>query len=535
MSRVSLTSRLARTVVLGAAGLATAAFSSFATVPSMARSLSTFEVSAQDPYGQQDPEMIPFPQIPGEDGMPSNGRRTRPARKKGGATDKSKTKKADSTAKSKPASKKAEVAGADSGKLQFSKDIAPILVANCAGCHSGEGNGLKRGKLDLSTYESMLKGTPDHKVVFPKNPDESTLVLRIKGEIEPRMPQGANAMLSDAAIRKIERWVKEGATLDSGNDPKKPIGSYAASADQLRKAEVAKLPPSERDKKIEQVGLQRFKQANAGLKPEVVPSEHFMFFSNLPKERVQSTLKTLESQYAFLKRILGQAATDWPEKVSIYAFPARKDFIEFIRTVESRPEVDAEESTTARFNVPQPFLAVVDSQGGRKEEPGAGKRKTRPRRGEDRSAEASADRTLPGLLTEALGSSAVVAAGRPPRWLASGIGTYMASKVEPKSVYYRQLRQTAFANFQQGWPTRANEALGGSDQITPDGLRAMSFALVEAMMSSEMSQRFPRFVSGMLEGGEKLDDMFQTVYRGSREEFINTTGEWVAQRYGQHP
>ena len=75
------------------------------------------------------------------------------------------------------------------------------------------------------------------------NPDESKLLLRLKGEIEPRMPQGANAKLSDAAIAKIERWIKEGATLDAGNDPKKPIASYAASADQVRKAEVAKLPP----------------------------------------------------------------------------------------------------------------------------------------------------------------------------------------------------------------------------------------------------------------------------------------------------
>ena len=115
---------------------------------------------------------------------------------------------------------------------------------------------------------------------MPKNPDESTLVLRIKGEIEPRMPQGANTKLSDAAIAKIERWVKEGATLDSGNDPKKPIASYAASAEQVRQAEVAKLPVGERDKKTEEVGLQRFKQANASLKPEVVPSDHFMMFSN---------------------------------------------------------------------------------------------------------------------------------------------------------------------------------------------------------------------------------------------------------------
>jgi hypothetical protein len=356
-------------------------------------------------------------------------------------------------------------------------------------------------------------------------------LLRLKGEIEPRMPQGPNAKLSDAAIAKIERWIKEGATLDAGNDPKKPIASYAASADQVRKAEVAKLPPGERDKKTEEVGLQRFKQANANLKPEVVLSDHFMMFSNLPKDRATNTLKLLETQVGLLKRILGPEATAWPEKVGIYAFSARKDYIEFARTVEQRAEVDAEEYTSGRLTVTQPYVAIVDPQGGKKDEPGTGKRKARGRRGE--AGDSSADRSFQGLLTETLGSSLVATVGGPPRWLAVGIGAYLAAQVEPRSPYYKQLRQTAFANYQQGWPTRAMEALGGSDQITPDGLRSISFAIVEAMMSSEMRGRFPNFVAGMLEGGNKLDDTLQGVYGGTREHFINFTGEWIAQKYGQ--
>jgi hypothetical protein len=240
MSRAFDTSRLAKMVLLGAAGLAAAGFSPMTIAPAMARSITSYETEAQDPYGQPQPEFIPFPQIPANDPMfKGNGRRTKAARKKTTTTDKSKSKKADATAKDKTASKKA----GDSGKLRFSKDIAPILVANCTGCHSGEGVGLKRGKLDLSTFETMQA----RKVVLAGNTDDSKLLLRLKGEIEPRMPQGANAKLSDAAIAKIERWIKEGATLDAGNDPKKPIASYAASADEVRKAEVAKLPPGERD------------------------------------------------------------------------------------------------------------------------------------------------------------------------------------------------------------------------------------------------------------------------------------------------
>jgi hypothetical protein len=111
----------------------------------------------------------------------------------------------------------------------------------------------------------------------------------------------------------------------------------------------------------------------------------------------------------------------------------------------------------------------------------------------------------------------------------------MASKVdriESRSHYYTQLRQTAFANFDQGWKTRANEALGGGDQITADGVHSIGFALVEAMMSG-MQQGFPAFVNGMLHGGGKLDEVLQTVYGGTRDEFLDGTGDWVASHYGR--
>jgi cytochrome c553 len=523
--------RLARMVLLGAAGLVSAGFGFWIPSAAMARSLASTEAATQDPYGggQDDGPMI---QLPTDDGtyLPAR-RRAKAARKKGSASEK--TKKADSTAKDKSATKKAS--GADkSGKLLFSQEIAPILVANCTGCHSGDGNGLKRGKLDLSTFAKMQAGTPNHKVIEPGKPAESELVLRIKGESEPKMPQGNNAALSAAAIAKIERWVKEGATIDSGNDPKKLISSYAAGAEQVRRAEVAKLPVGERDKTTEEVGTKRYQQANASLKPEIERSAHYMMFSNLPKDRAANTLKGLEAEYGQLKRILGTAGTDWPEKVSIYAFSSRKDFIEFIRTVEGRQDVDGEEATSARLSVPQPYVAVFDPQGGKKDEPGgAPKRKGRGRRGEEKAGEGSAERSLQGLLTESLGSAVVISAGKAPRWLAFGIGSYLASQVESHSPYYRQLGQTAFANYQQGWPTRANEALGGSDQLTADGLRSIAFGMVEWMMTPDLKQGFPAFVGGMLAGTEKLDETLQRVYRVNREEFINYSGDWIAQRYGQ--
>ena len=146
----------------------------------------------------------------------------------------------------------------------------------------------------------------------------------------------------------------------------------------------------------------------------------------------------------------------------------------------------------------------------------------------------AADRSLAGLLTEALGSAAVASAGKPPRWLKEGIGTYLASQVEPRNPYYHQLRQNAFAKFQQGWPTKATETLGGTDKIAAEDFHAVSFALVESMLSSELRQGFPTFVNGMLGGTDKLDEMLRKVYEyESREEFLVDTGDFVATRYGR--
>ena len=92
---------------------------------------------------------------------------------------------------------------------------------------------------------------------------------------------------------------------------------------------------------MEAVGRERWKQANPKLKPEVVSGEHFVMFSNLPNDRATTTIKAMETQYGHLKRMIGSPATDWVEKVSLYVFSNRNDFIEFVRSVESR-EVDVD-------------------------------------------------------------------------------------------------------------------------------------------------------------------------------------------------
>ncbi len=541
---LNLRSQVVRSLLFTAAWLALVALS-FGNAPnSRARDLGPQDFLAtypggQDIGGQQEPDM----QVPDENGdMPQPGRRarsrsaiTKKARRataKGAADSAEKTKKSATNA---PAAKKTEAGKSASTAtgISFRNDVAPILVANCVGCHGQGRPGLTRGKLDLSSFAKLMQGTPKEKVIVPEKPDESHLVLRVKGEEEPRMPQGDNNNgLSEEAIGKIEQWIKAGARLNAGLDPKAAMETYASSPEQVRRNQLARMSPEDRKQKVEAAGRDRWKQTNPKLTPEITSGEHFVLFSNLPKDRAANAIKVAEAQHSQLKRLLGAPATDWVEKVSLYVFNDRKDFIEFARTIENH-EVDASVSSSGHLTVPQPYIVVVDPLAGKKEEPAASRRKPRSKRGEEKEAPAGPDRTLAGLLAETLGESTVAAQGKSPRWLAYGVGAFLSSQAEPRSPYYQRLRDLAREKYSQGWPSKATEALGEGDQVSAEEIRAVGFAMVEFLMTPEFRGSFPAFAQGMSKGKQKLDAVLQEVYRADREEFLNQSGSWVALRYGQ--
>ncbi len=484
-------------------------------------------------------------QVPDEYGdMPQPGRRVRPrsaitkkarrATAKGAADPADKTKK---SAPDAPAAKETEAGKSASTAtgISFRNDVAPILVANCVGCHVQGRPGLTRGKLDLTSFAKLIQGTPDEKVIVPEKPDDSHLVLRVKGEETPRMPQGGNNNgLSEEAIGKIEQWIKAGARLDAGLDPKAAMDTYAASPEQVRRNQLARMSPKDRDQKVEAAGRDRWKQTNPKLTPEITSGEHFVLFSNLPKDRATNAIKVAEAQHSQLKRLLGAPATDWIEKISLYVFNDHKDFIEFARTIENR-EVDPGVSSSGRLTVPQPYIAVLDPLAGKKEEPAASRRRPRGKRAEEKEAPTGSnpDRTLAGLLAETLGERAVAAQGKSPRWLAYGVGACLSSQAEPRSSYYQKLRDLAREKYSQGWRSKATEALDEGDQVSAEEIRAVGFAMVEFLMTPEFRGAFPAFAQGMSKGKEKLDDVLKEVYRADRQEFLNRSESWVALHYGQ--
>jgi WD40 repeat protein len=132
-----------------------------------------------------------------------------------------------------PLSGSAEPAPTHKGPVSFINDVAPILKENCFACHDAK---KRKGKFDMSTYESLRKGGSGDEVIVPGKPDESPLLDRLTATDKSRMPpKEAGEALPKPKIAIIERWIAEGAQLDAGLTP---------HSDILRELRVRWQPPA---------------------------------------------------------------------------------------------------------------------------------------------------------------------------------------------------------------------------------------------------------------------------------------------------
>src|SRR3954465_14524569 len=70
----------------------------------------------------------------------------------------------------------------------FEKQVRPLLVEHCHGCHSAKANKL-RGGLALDSREAILTGGETGPAVVPGKPEQSLLLAAVRGaKAELQMP-----------------------------------------------------------------------------------------------------------------------------------------------------------------------------------------------------------------------------------------------------------------------------------------------------------------------------------------------------------
>src|SRR5205823_6111077 len=99
-------------------------------------------------------------------------------------------------------------AATSTNKIEFNRDIRPILSENCYLCHGPDKNNRK-AKLRLDVREVAL----DRGAIVPGKPDESEIVKRINAtDPDDHMPPpDSRKKLTEAQKELLKNWIAQGA------------------------------------------------------------------------------------------------------------------------------------------------------------------------------------------------------------------------------------------------------------------------------------------------------------------------------------
>src|SRR5438128_467671 len=99
------------------------------------------------------------------------------------------------------------------GKVQYARDVLPILSTHCFTCHGPDAK-LQKAGLRLDVFETATKKLKSgSRAVVPGKAKESELIARIFAteESERMPPLSTKKTLSDVEKQLLKRWIDEGA------------------------------------------------------------------------------------------------------------------------------------------------------------------------------------------------------------------------------------------------------------------------------------------------------------------------------------
>ncbi len=121
----------------------------------------------------------------------------------------------------------------------FEKQIRPLLLERCIGCH---GEKKQKGGLRLDSKAGWQTGGDSGAAVVPGKPDDSPLMkaVRGKGGLKQMPP---DQKLSDAEVAALAKWIADGAADPRDGGPAKLGGMTVADAKKWWAFQPVKAPP----------------------------------------------------------------------------------------------------------------------------------------------------------------------------------------------------------------------------------------------------------------------------------------------------
>ncbi|MBM3967279.1 MAG: hypothetical protein FJ308_19780, partial [Planctomycetes bacterium] len=354
--------------------------------------------------------------------------------------------------------------------VSFANDIAPILVANCNGCHYG--GTRPSGGFAFNNFTGLLKGGTSGPALAPGKGDDSLLVKKLLGTAGQRMPAGGRPALNPEQIQLVKTWIDEGATYD-GDSRESQLESVIA------KSWAAKASHVELKTKRMERAKSRWQQVAPKSTPDEASDDEFHIVGNIGEGGAKQLLAQANNAAKTLKKQLKISPKDPLIKggITIYALKSRYDYSELGNMLEKR-SLPSEWSGHWRKDVLDLYVAMVyDKSDGKLNETS---------------------------LLQQLTSVWVASHDGVPKWFADGAGRNAIAN----AVGQNDARV-------QPWFRRFPEVLQDLKTIKPltDGKMndedeaILGFGLIRNMQVSEMKKQYD-LVLRNLASGAKFDDAF---------------------------
>ena len=195
-------------------------------------------------------------------------------------------------------------------KIDFSREVRPILTANCTSCHGG----VKRnGGISFLYREQVLSsGDSGKPTVVPSRPEASEMLIRIRStdpdEIMP--PPDHGKPLSENEAKIIEQWIREGAEWGDHWSFEKPTRHEAPEVSnktwsknaidpfilaKLESLQIQPSPPAQPDRLLRRLSLDLI-----GLPPSIEALDAFeTAYQKDPDQAVEQVVKELLARESF--------------------------------------------------------------------------------------------------------------------------------------------------------------------------------------------------------------------------------------------
>ncbi|MFG0264806.1 MAG: c-type cytochrome domain-containing protein [Rhodopirellula sp. JB055] len=378
--------------------------------------------------------------------------------------------------------------------VSFSKDVDPLLVENCTGCHLDAMQ--TRGGLRMDTLAQMLRGGDSGSVMQPGDGEASLLVQKLRGSAGARMPAGGRPPLSDSDIELISTWISEGAKVDEAlvQTPMKVVTAQAwldaAASPEVseRRAEIA-----EADFRLAGADMSRLQQQ---------VSDHFAVWGDVSPATLKAVAESAEAALTqarkFLPRADGTPEDFFHGKASIYVLAKRYDYSEFAKMVEGR-SVPSDWQSHWKYDGIRAYVAVVASERATEEE-------------------------IAQRVMAPVASLAVVSRGEAvPRWFAEGLGTAISGG-ETKRDRNENMRRQAELVTAVGSLKSGKDFLNG--KLPPERADRMAVAIAESLLSRQ-NRRGLDAVLRNLQAGQPFPQAFQTGMNATPIAFVDAWLQWV--------